>query len=141
MFELILNVFINRYASGKFPTESGQSKTAGVGIDVEKSCIAGSDEFIYLTPNEKKRLRQKRYRLRKASSDDFKQCERDRINAFYSNPDNYFNKKMKMRHHYAKEDNSNKKKKMMQEHYANEEIARKHRGEYEREDARALCKR
>ena len=72
----------------------------------------GSDEFIYLTPNEKKRLRQKRYRLRRALSDDFKRREQDRKNAYYSNPDNYLNKKIKMRHHYAKEDNSKKKKKI-----------------------------
>ena len=61
---------------GKFSTESGQSKTGGAGIDVEKSRSEGSDKFIYLTPNEKKRLRQKRYRLRKASSDDFKDVSR-----------------------------------------------------------------
>ena len=82
MFELILHVCINRDVPGNATAESDQSKRGGAGIDVEKSCSVESDKFIYLTPNEKKRLRQKRYRLRKASSDDFKRCEQDRINVY-----------------------------------------------------------
>ena len=70
--------------------------------------------MTFLTPNEK-RARQKKYRLRKSMSDGFKQRERDRVNIYYSSPDNSDKKKRKMRQRYAHSDNCYQKKKFMQQ--------------------------
>ena len=52
-----------------------------------------TDDGIFLTPNEKKRARQKKYWLKKSMSDEFKQRERDRVNKYYNSQDNSDKKK------------------------------------------------
>ena len=75
MFELILNVFINRYASGGSSMLAGESNQGTVENFisheevVKDSSIVGSKTNIKknLTAKEKKRLRDQKYRQKKAT--------------------------------------------------------------------------
>ena len=111
---------LNRDTSGNLTSKSTQTKEDVVDIEVDSAVGLKTDDDIYLTPNEKKRARQKKYRLRKSMSDEFKQRERDRKNKYYSSQDNSDKKKRKMRQRYAHSDNCYQKKKLMQQYYTKE---------------------
>ena len=150
MFELILNVFINRYASGGSSTLAGESNQGTVENSisheevVKDSSILGSTTNIKkkLTAKEKKRLRDQKYRQKKATCAPVvgrdtktyltpvekkrlrqkKYRERKSASAEFQQRE-----RARVNRYYSDPTNSQKKRKNMQEHFAIEENAQKQR--------------